>query len=422
MPAARPPAAEGGVGGLLALSILVLCLGHVFSNAVRTIPAVAVDVLTRDLGISAEMLAQVTGIFPLAFAAVMIPVGIALDRHGVKRVSLFLLAIAGSGAVVAAFAQGPWSMALGQVVLGAGCSGMLMCPITYAARALSAPQFAVWSGIIQAVGNTGMLLSASPLALLIEATDWRAGYVACGAIAAAAIPAVAFLVRPDRPEPRPRRGLLADAKEVVLLMAAPRLRAVVVFVFCSFAAVLGLRGLWGGPWLMEVKGLDRIAAGNILLACTVALTIGPALAGVVLRRVGNAPALLVASHLAAATLILLIVAGGPGSALATLLGLPMLPVAWDLALLVLFGVVISFQVLGFSIVRGAVPPELTGRALSAANLSFFFGAAVLQGLSGLMAGWGGVDAALLTFAVALIVCSLAFLALRPRRPQIAGRR
>jgi hypothetical protein len=37
---------------------------------------------------------------------------------------------------------------------------------------------------------------------------------------------------------------------------------VIVFVFASFAAVLGLRGLWGGPWLMEAKGLDRIAAAT----------------------------------------------------------------------------------------------------------------------------------------------------------------
>jgi hypothetical protein len=71
-------------------------------------------------------------------------------------------------------------------------------------------------------------------------------------------------------------------------------------------------------------------------------------------------------------------------------------------------------VIGFSLVRSAVPPEQAGRALSAANLSFFLGAAVLQAASGLMAGWGGVAAALLTFAVGLVVCSLGFLALRPR--------
>ena len=397
------------------LPILVLCLGHVFSNAVRTIPAVAVDVLTRDLGISAETLAQLTGAFPLAFAAVMIPVGIALDRHGVKRVSLFLLTVAGCGAVMGALATGPWSMLAAQVVLGAGCSGMLMCPITFAARALSTQRFASWSGIIQAVGNTGMLLSASPLALLIEATDWRAGYWACAGIAGFAIAMVAALVPSDVPEAPPSRGLVADAREVVAMTWSPRLRAVVVIVFASFASVLGLRGLWGGPWLMEVKGLPRIEAGNLLLACTVALTVGPALAGLVLRRIGRGAALLAGSHILAGLLILLLVAGGPGGWAARAAGLPVLPVSYDLVLLVAFGLVISFQVIGFSLVRAAVPGEQAGRALSAANLSFFLGAAVLQGLSGLAAAWGGVAAALATFAIGLLACSAGFLLLLRRR-------
>lgn len=399
----------------IALPILVLCLGHIFSNAVRTIPAIAVDVLTRDLGISAETLAQITGAFPLAFAAVMIPVGVLLDRHGVKRVSLGLLSVAGCGAVLAAVAQGPWTLLLGQVVLGAGCSGMLMCPITYAARALPAPRFAVWSGTIQAVGNTGMLLSASPLALLIEATNWRNGYWSCAAMAALAIPAVLTLVPPDAPERRAPRSLAADARDVIRLAGTPAIRGVMVFVFASFAAVLGLRGLWGGPWLMEVKGLDRIQAGNMLLACTVALTAGPAIAGLVLRRTGNARALLAISHLTAAGLILLMVAGGTGGPIASMLGLPVVPAAYDLVLLVLFGLIISFQVTAFPLVRSAVPADQAGRALSAANLSFFLGAAVLQGVSGAMAAWGSVAAALLTFAAALLVCSLGFLALTRQR-------
>jgi MFS family permease len=397
------------------LPILVLCLGHVFSNAVRTIPAIAADVLMRDLGVGPEALAQLTGAFPLAFAAVMIPVGIGLDRHGVKRVSLFLLTVAAGGAAMAALATGPWSMLAAQVVLGAGCSGMLMCPITFAARALDTHRFALWSGVIQAVGNTGMLLSASPLALLIEATDWRAGYWTCAALAVLALGAVALLVPGDRPVARPSRGFVADGAEVVRMAGLPAMRGVVVFVFGSFAAVLGVRGLWGGPWLMEVKDLPRVEAGNILLAATVALTIGPALAGMALRRFGRAPLLLAGSHLTAAALILVVAAGGPGGPVSRAVGLGVMPPTWDLVLLVGFGLVISFQVIAFPMVRAAVPPDQAGRALSAANLSFFLGAAVLQALSGLMAGWGGAAAALVTFAAGLALCSVAFLLLHPRR-------
>jgi hypothetical protein len=64
--------------------------------------------------------------------------------------------------------------------------------------------------------------------------------------------------------------------------------------------------------------------------------------------------------------------------------------------------------------RAAVPLDQAGKALSAANIAFFAGAAVLQGLSGLAAGLGGVPAAILTFALALLLCTAGFVWLRRR--------
>ncbi|MFC7689959.1 hypothetical protein ACFQY5_10445 [Paeniroseomonas aquatica] len=45
----------------------------------------------------------------------------------------------------------------------------------------------------------------------------------------------------------------------------------------------------------------------------------------------------------------------------------------------LIGAVISFQMVTFGVIRGLVPAEQTGRALSAQNISFFGGAAIMQG-------------------------------------------
>jgi predicted MFS family arabinose efflux permease len=375
------------------LALLALTLGHVFSNATRTLPAVAADLLTRDLAVSAEALAALTGAFPAAFALAMVPVGVALDRYGVRRVSLALLAISGAGAALAALAPGAGTFLLAQIVLGAGCSGMLMAPMTHAARALPQKDFALWSGLIQGLGNTGMLLSASPLAWLVELAGWRAGFWACVALAALAGLAVALTLREAPPSRDPARTLLGDARAVVSFVASPRLRGLFAIAFVSFGAVLGLRGLWGGPWLMEVKGLSRIEAGHVLLIGTAALVAGPALAGWTVARIGRLPLLLAGGHVLAALCILALLAGGP-------LGSP----AWlDTLAMAVFGLAISFQVLCFAELRNRVRPEEAGRALSAQNIYFFGGAAVLQALSGLAALVGGVAAALLTFALALLL-------------------
>lgn len=386
----------------LGIAILALTLGHVFSNAVRTLPAMAADMLQADLGVSADGLAALTGAFPAAFALTMLPVGVALDRFGVKPTALALLAIAAAGAALGAAATGPWSMLAAQLVLGIGCSGMLMCPMTYAAKSLPPQKFGLWGGVIQAFGNTGMLLSASPLALLVDHAGWRSGYLACAALAVGAALIVVIVVREVRTAPQARRSMLEDARDIITLGLSRSIRGPVVIAFASFAAVLGVRGLWGGPWLMDIKGLARVPAGNVLLACTIALIIGPVVAGMLERRFQrHRRGMLAAGHLGAAGVIVLIVAGGAFG----------WSVAMDAVLLFAFGLLVSAQVICFALVRAAVPPDRVGRALSAMNVSFFGGAAVLQAVSGIAAASGGLAAALLVFAAALAVCTLAFLRL-----------
>ena len=380
-------------------------MGHVFSNAIRTLPAVTADVLSRDLGIGTETLALLTGAFPLAFALAMVPVGVALDRWGSRRTALVLLTIAGAGAVLAAVAPGPLTMLAAQSIIGIGCSGMMMAPMAFAARHVPAAAFGMWAGIVQATGNSGMLLSASPLAWLVEHQGWRAGFWACAGLAGLAFLAVALLVREAPPAGPPRR-MLDDARAVLAFTVSRPLLSAMALAFVSFGVMLGLRGLWGGPWLMQVEGFSRIEAGNLLLLAAAALVVGPFLAGLLARVTGRLVLLIAGGHLVAAGMIVaLVLVGG-------------MRVAWlDGLLLVGFGLSITTQVCLFALVQGRVTPDVAGRALSAMNIYFFGGAAFLQGLTGLAAAWGGVAAALLTLAVALVLGSLVFLWLE-RRPSI----
>ena len=64
----------------------------------------------------------------------MVPPGVALDRYGVRRTALALLATAPSAHARRA-RRGAACMLSAQVVLGVGCSGTLMGPVTFAARA-----------------------------------------------------------------------------------------------------------------------------------------------------------------------------------------------------------------------------------------------------------------------------------------------
>ena len=391
----------------IAFPLVVLALGHTLSNLLRTLPAMSADVVARDIGTTAAHLGVLTGAYHLFFALGQIPVGVALDRLGVRSVSLCLFAITATGAIAAAFVRGPIGFSVTQALLGVGCCGMLLCPFTLAAKHLPPIRFAMWSGLILSIGNCGMLLSATPLAWLVEHHGWRASFVVSAVMAVVVGALVALLVpRTLHATDRPALRLVLEFRGVLALTLSPRLRGPVLLAFISLAAVLAVRGVWGGPWFMDVKGLTRIEAGNALIPLTMAMAIGPLIAGGIDRLTGARRALLAGGHLAAGFMLLIVIALVPGG---WLQGDFIASPSFDAWIFFAFGCFISTQPLLFAMGQSATGKENSGKALAALNLMFFCGAAFHQLASGWIASAMGLVAVFGYFAIALVLCSVGFL-------------
>ncbi|MCK1513702.1 MFS transporter [Bradyrhizobium sp. 190] len=393
----------------LIFALLALACGHMLSTLLRTIPAISLDVMAADFRTAPQTLASLTSIYHFAFAASQIPVGAAMDRFGVRPVSLSLLAGTIVGALASGLATGPEGFLFGQFLLGVATSGMLMCPMTLAAKQMSAARFGLWSGIILSIGNIGMLLSASPLAFVVELWGWRAGFwisAGFGAVVAIAV----FALVPKQPAAHADNSSpLSQMAEVLRIGLSRPLRGLIALALVSLAATLVLRGLWGGPWLMEIKALGRIEAGNALGLFTLALIAGPVLVGILDRTIGHRRELLAAAHSLVALLLVLMAAGAPHYPLSELLGVTALPPLFDGVLLVLIGLAISAQPLLFGMTQQLAGAQNAGKALSAINLAFFLGAALMQSTTGVVATIFGLPAVLLFMAATLIVGTIVFL-------------
>jgi MFS family permease len=395
---------------VLIFALLALACGHMLSTLLRTIPAISLDVMAADFRTAPQTLAGLTSIYHFAFAASQIPVGAAMDRFGVRPVSLSLLAGTIIGALASGLATGPESFVFGQFLLGVATSGMLMCPMTLAAKQMSAARFGLWSGIILSIGNIGMLLSASPLAFVVELWGWRAGFwisAGFGAVVAIAV----FALVPKQPAAHADESSpLSQMAEVLRIGLSRPLRGLIALALVSLAATLVLRGLWGGPWLMEIKALGRIEAGNALGLFTLALIAGPVLMGILDRTIGHRRELLAATHSLVALLLVLMAAGAPHYPLSELFGVTALPPLFDGALLVLIGLAISAQPLLFGMTQQLAGAQNAGKALSAINLAFFLGTALMQSTTGVVATIFGLPAVLLFMAAALVAGTVVFVA------------
>ncbi|MBR1121176.1 MFS transporter [Bradyrhizobium lablabi] len=405
------PAGTGRTGDrALIFALLALAFGHMLSTLLRTIPALSIDLMAADFATPPQTLGSLTSIYHFAFAASQIPVGAAMDRFGIRPVSLSLLAGTVVGAAASGFATGPEAFLLGQFMLGVATSGMLMCPMTLAAKNVSAARFGLWSGMILSLGNIGMLISSSPLAWVIENYGWRASFWLSSLFGIAVAIAVFLLVPRSDPAHADDSSPLSQMVQVIRLGLSRRLRGIIALALVSLAISLVLRGLWGGPWLMEIKGLGRIEAGNELGLFTLALIVGPMVIGLFDRKFGHRRAMLACAHLVAAVALVLMAGGAPHLFVSNFFGTGMMPPVYDLVLFVVIGFAVSAQPLLYGMTRQLVEPQNAGKALSAVNLAFFLGTALMQSLTGVVATAFGLPAVLVFMALTLVVGLVLFLA------------
>lgn len=384
----------------------ILVTGHMISQWLRTLPAIAADGLFDELGFTEQGLAIATGLMATAFMLGQIPVGVMIDRIGPRRTALILLGVAavGTGASAAAPTQAAFTLA--QIVTGFGCAGLMMAPLSFAARTLPTERFGAVSGTLPGIGAVGLLLSGSPSAALIAWGGWRLAYAVVAGAAAAALLAVARFVPELLPGPgaQQRRSLGAEAADVCRLLVGRQLRAPVVLALVGYAALIGLRGLWAGPLLTGRLGFGLADAGSVLAGLSVLMIAGPILFGWLDRRLPDRALAMGVIHLASAVPFALLAAGGFGRVA-------------DITAMAVVSVGLTSHVLLYPMTRALSAEAFLGRSLSAVNLAFFLGVAVLQPLSGVAARSMGIGGALALYAATLAAGSVWFLVLIRATPR-----
>src|SRR2546423_14356496 len=101
-------------------------VGYFLSFFYRNVTAVISKDLAREFSLAPSDLGFLTSMYLLAFAAIQLPLGVALDRFGPRRVVATLLCVAAAGALTFAAAQEFATLALGRALIGLGVSAGLM--------------------------------------------------------------------------------------------------------------------------------------------------------------------------------------------------------------------------------------------------------------------------------------------------------
>ena len=345
--------------------IISLCLAYVLSQFFRSFLAVLTGILGQDIGATPDDLSTASGLWFLSFALMQIPVGGALDRIGPRLTSAVLFLIGGAGgAALFAMAQSALHVKLAMLLIGIGCSPVLMASYYIFARVYSPRIFATLAATTIGVGSIGNLAGSVPLVWVVQIYGWRETLWGLAVVSAViAVAAFIFVRNPPKFETT-QIGRFSD------LLKMPVLWFIIPLVFVNYLPVAALRGLWIGPYLVDTFGANTTQVGNASMMMSLAIIAGTFVYGPLDRVFGSRKWVIFAGNV-----IIL-------SALIALLLSGHLSFTWAVTLFT----VIGFFGMSFPMIvahgRAFAPPHIAGRGVTLMNLFSISGVGFFQVLSG----------------------------------------
>lgn len=356
----------------LAVPLLVGVPGlfYLMSVMLRNSMAVVEVELERAFALSATEAGVLAAALFIAFAIAQIPLGIAMDRFGPRRVLGVSILMLVGGALAFASADGFAALLGARIAIGIGAAPIYVAVMGLISARVSTGRFSTYSGIESGIGRLGFLVAAAPFAWLVAAVGWRTGFALCAPLTALLGAAMLLSLRHAAWTP----GAATDSWQAMWagvgrVARAPGVAGLLAFQIGMTGASFVLFAGWGASWLRSVYALTGVEAAQFLTLAAFSFAAGSLAWGAVPKLAIGAVTLSLVGGLVLAGLLALPAAG-------------LLEAAWLPLWLVLFGLVSAGYPLAVAQMRDWVPKELMVRGITLLSFCAIGGAGVLLAATG----------------------------------------
>lgn len=349
-------------------------LGYFLSYLYRVVNVVMAPDLVRDLGIGPSALGLLTASYFISFASVQLPLGVLLDRFGPRKVEAFLLIFAGLGAFVFARSGTLAGLVMGRALIGFGVAACLMAAFKAYVLWFPKQQWPLANGFQMAAGGMGAIAATTPVEAALQITDWR-GVFAILALLTLLVAVIIFLVVPEKPLGEKGESFGDQMRGVRQVFSSLEFWRTAPLTTMSQASFLSIQGLWAGPWLKDVAGMDRTAVARSLLWIAVAMVAGFISLGTLAERLARFGISSLTTAVIGVSFFMVI-------QVAIILGLGDSP----MLLWICFGFFGTSNIITYASLSQSFPAHLSGRVTTGVNLLVFIAAFIGQWAIGAIIG------------------------------------
>ena len=178
---------------------LPLAAFSMISQASRTVMSIIGPVLATEFSLSASELGLLGACMFAAYGAAQLPVGIALDIFGPRRIQAAFSLLAAAGFALFALSNSLAGFAISRAIVGIGIAAALMAIIKVNTQWFAPTQVTTMTGMAMTVASMGSVLTTTPVQAALPLLGWRGVFwILCAASVASAL--WIFVAVRDKPE------------------------------------------------------------------------------------------------------------------------------------------------------------------------------------------------------------------------------
>ena len=328
------------------------------------------NVFSNSLHISPEQLSLIGAAYAIAYSVMQIPVGIILDRFGVRKVGTFAIIWCAIGVLIFSFASSFYSAFIGRALIGFGSAFAFILLLKIVLDWFPHRILGLVIGMTQILGVIGPILSNVPLAYALESVHYQWRIIFYFITIVGIILSIIFLIfARDRNSTKKVVSIKEVGLQTLSLFRYRQITIIAIFAFFIYPSAELFGSLYGSSYLVSM-GYSQISASSAIQFIWLGMGIGSPILGLcsdlMTRR---KPALYIAALIGILSSSIIVC-------------VPNLYLHLYYVLFFLFGFATGAQAISFSVVVENVPRKLEATAMAFNNMSVVLGAAVIQILGG----------------------------------------
>ena len=346
-----------------------------YQYMLRVSPSVMVNELRFDFSLTAEQFSYFGAFYLYVYSLLQIPVGLLVDKYGIKRIVLISLGLCLAATVLAAFTHHLYMAYLSRALMGAGSACAFMCTLKIVVDYLPKKGSGIWMGATLTLGVAGALIAGKPFSVIMDMYGWRHALLLTTIIGASIFVLVCIVFPRERnvaqqtTDKTTAKEIFAGIREIVSTRMVLIYACLAVGLYTPLSV---MADLWGVAYIISKFGLDRSSAAEVSMMLYVGLFIGSLTLPYIAEKYN------------ALNKTIRICIYGILSTLCAILFLPNLGV-WEIStLFLLLGLFCGAEMLCFTGIVRYAPAGKTGVTFGITNTANMLGGAVAQQIVGFL--------------------------------------